>query len=342
MTDLVRDTAGRPLRNLRVSVTDRCNLRCAYCMPEEDYVWLPKDRLLHYGQLTVIVAAAVELGVRKVRLTGGEPLLRRELWRFVKQLRALDGLEEITMTSNGMLLGEQAEELFGAGLDRVTISIDTLREDRFKAATRRDGLAATLEGIAAAAKFGSAPVKLNTVLQRGVNDDEILDLLQFAREGGHELRFIEYMDVDGATRWNQEQVVSRREILEHIASECGPVTAAPKDEAAPADRFRLQDGTVFGVISSTTQPFCGTCDRARLTADGRLFTCLYATEGLPLGPGVLDGMTTEQLRLEICQRWLRRTDRGAEERLALGSERSPTAVPELRAAPHLEMHTRGG
>lgn len=336
-----RDTLGRPLRSLRVSVTDRCNLRCDYCMPEESYVWLEKGRLLSYEEVTRLVQAFTRVGVDRVRLTGGEPLLRRDLDRLVAQLAGIEGLREVTLTTNGTELAAAAGTLAAAGLARVTVSLDTLRADRFRELCRRDELEAALAG-ARAARAAGLPLKLNTVVMRGVNDDELLDLLAFARDLGAELRFIEYMDVGGATRWSEERVVPRREILAAVEGRHGAVRALPRSDAAPADRYQTADGTVFGLIASTTAPFCASCDRARLTADGRLFTCLYGREGLDLRGPLRSGEDPERLAERIAGAWGRRTDRGAEERLGVRGRKALAGPDELRGNPHLEMHTRGG
>ncbi|MFN8641902.1 MAG: radical SAM protein [Candidatus Binatia bacterium] len=245
------------------------------------------------------------------------------------------------MTTNGILLDAFATPLRDAGLGRVTVSLDTLRRDRFQQMTRQDELPRTLAGIeAAVATFPG--VKLDTVVIRGVNDDEIVDLLRFARARGAELRFIEYMDVGGATGWTASQVVSRAEILERVVDALGAVEPADKEHAAPADRFVLGDGTPFGVIASTTTPFCRDCDRARLTADGVLYTCLYATRGLDLRAPLRDGASDDQLRGLIRDTWQARIDRGAERRLGVPDRRPLIPLSTLKRNPHLEMHTRGG
>ena len=332
----LRDTLVRPLGNLRLSVTDRCNLRCAYCMPEEEYVWLRSPDVLSFEELSALVDRFMALGVRRVRLTGGEPLVRRELHVLVKLLAA-KGLDELTLTTNGVLLADQAAALRKAGLHRVTVSLDTLRPERFRALTRRDQLADVLAGIEASRFPGQ--LKLDTVVMRGVNDDELLDLVEFARAKNAELRFIEYMDVGGATRWSPAQVVPAREILSVV----GPAEPLGARGAAPAERFRLASGQIIGVIGSTTQPFCRACDRARLTADGQLFTCLYATRGLDLKHLLRAATPAAELERAIAQTWAQRADRGAEERLALREARGPMlSAAELRERPHLEMHTRGG
>ncbi len=339
--DTLQDRFGRPLGNLRLSVTDRCNLRCAYCMPEEDYRWLARADLLTFEEIARLAGVFQGLGVDKLRLTGGEPLLRRDLDRLVSQLARLPGIRDLALTTNGLLLAAQAAALCAAGLHRITVSLDTLRPERFRALTRRDGLADVLAGIRALREVGFEGTKLDAVILRGVNDDELFELLRFAEEAGAELRFIEYMDVGGATRWNPEAVVTRAEILERIAERHGPLTPLSRG-SAPAERFRAADGATFGVIASTTAPFCSACDRSRLTADGRLYTCLYANQGLDLLGPLRRGATDAELAELIAARWRGRTDRGAEERLA-EVERGPSVErARLQSDPRLEMHTRGG
>ena len=338
----IDDRYGRPLRNLRLSVTDRCNLRCHYCMPEEDYTWLPREEILHLGEMAALVDIFIELGVDKVRLTGGEPLLRRELSHLVGMLSSKPGLRDLAMTTNGVLLTEQAPALKAAGLGRVTVSLDTLRPDRFKALTRRAAHAQVLEGIAAAARAGFVGTKLDTVVIRGVNDDELGELIEFGKTIPAEVRFIEYMDVGGATRWAWNRVVSRREMLAMLERRYGRVEPIMETTSAPADRYHLPDGTSFGIISSTTGPFCGQCDRSRLTADGTWYLCLYAQRGTNLRDPYRHGASAEELKALILDGWRTRTERGAEDRLRL-RERSPLLeIADLRADPRLEMHTRGG
>jgi cyclic pyranopterin phosphate synthase len=337
-----QDRFGRPLGNLRLSVTDRCNLRCAYCMPERDYVWLPREDILHFEEIARLADVFGELGVDRVRLTGGEPLIRHDLLALVRLLAVKPWLRDLAMTTNGVLLEEHAAPLARAGLHRVTISLDTLRPDRFRELARFDELPRVLRGIAAAAGAGFAAVKLDAVVIRGVNDDEIGDLLARAREWGAEVRFIEYMDVGGATHWSRDRVVSRQEMLRAIEAVHGSVEPIVETTSAPAERFRLPDGTPFGIIASTTAPFCRACDRSRLTADGVWYLCLYAAHGLDLRKSLREGATAEELKALIASTWANRSDRGAEVRLAL-RERSPlVAITELKKDPHLEMHTRGG
>src|SRR5262245_61340347 len=278
----ILDRFHRPLRSLRVSVTDRCNLRCLYCMPEPDYAWLPKETILSFEEIAVIVDAFCDLGVDRVRLTGGEPLLRRDLTTLIASLAARPAIRDLALTTNGVLLAPQAASLRRAGLHRITVSLDTLDRQRFRDLTRFDSLAAVLEGIDAAANAGFESLKIDTVVMRGVNDHELEALIEFGRPFGAEVRFIEYMDVGGATRWSREAVVSRREILETLTRRYGTITPIVEESSAPADRFALPDGTIFGIISSTTEPFCESCDRSRLTADGVWLMCLYAHAGTDL------------------------------------------------------------
>ncbi len=337
---MIRDTFDRPLRNLRLSVTDRCNLRCQYCMPEEEYVWLPRDDMLSFEEMGQLVDVFAELGVDKVRLTGGEPLLRRDLDRLVRLLAGTPRLRDLAMTTNGVLLAEQADALRTAGLHRVTVSLDTLREDRFKALTRRDTHARVLASIEAVS--GWPGLKLDTVVMRGINDDELADLVEYAGRVSAEVRFIEYMDVGGATHWSIQRVVSRAEMLASLGARYGTIVPIQEESSAPADRFRLPDGRVFGIISSTTQPFCGSCDRSRLTADGLWYLCLYAVRGTDLRQALRAGASREDLLTLIRFTWQGRRERGAEARLAMPERRPLIQIGELKRDPHLEMHTRGG
>jgi len=335
------DRHHRPLRNLRLSVTDRCNLRCRYCMPAEDYVWLPKTKVLRFEEIVRLVDCFIDLGVDRVRITGGEPLLRSELEALVDMLARRPQLNDIALTTNGVLLADKAQALRDAGLGRVTVSLDSLDRDTFEMLTRRDDLDRVLAGIAAAKAAGFA-VKIDTVVIADVNDDQLPELLAFGREQGVEVRFIEYMDVGGATQWRAESVVSRARMLESIAESHGAITPLPRTDSAPAERFELADGTTFGVISSMTQPFCSSCDRARLTADGMWFTCLYALQGHDLGGLMRSGASDADLVAAIRDTWAARLDRGAEERATAASRRPLARRDRLRADPHLEMHTRGG
>ena len=342
MTQALRDRLGRPLGSLRVSVTDRCNMRCSYCMPETEYEWLPRAQILTFEEIARIVGVFAGLGVGKVRLTGGEPLLRHDVPTLTAMLAQNPGVRDLALTTNGLLLAKQADALKRAGLGRVTVSLDTLRPERMQALARSDRHADVLAGIAAARRAGF-PLKLNTVVMRGVNDDELVDLIEFARAHQAEVRFIEYMDVGGATGWSAEQVVSQREILERLSAHYGSTAPVPsRDVTAPAERFRLPDGVTFGVVASTTAPFCRSCDRSRLTADGTWFLCLYAARGIDLREPLRSGVSDADLAELVASTWRGRADRGAEERLGL-AERTPLyRVDGLRADPHREMHTRGG
>jgi GTP 3',8-cyclase len=336
------DRYGRPLRNLRLSVTDRCNLRCAYCMPEEHYVWLDRSKVLTFEESMRLVSVFADLGVDKVRLTGGEPLLRADLPVLVSMLASERRLGDLAMTTNGVLLAQHAAALQNAGLRRITVSLDTLDAATFRLLARRDDLKRVLDGIAAARAAGFAEIKLDTVVIKGVNDGELAGLIDYARGIAAEVRFIEYMDVGGATHWRLDRVVSRQSMLESIERQLGKITPIPRHDSAPAERFRLADGTTFGIISSVTQPFCATCDRGRLTADGMWFTCLYATTGTDLRALLRSGASDEDLRQAITKVWTARSDRGAEQRAGLRERTALTGPEHLRQNPHLEMHTRGG
>lgn len=341
MATVIFDSHRRPLRNLRLSVTDRCNLRCSYCMPEADYVWLPREDILQFEEIETLVDVFTSLGVDKVRLTGGEPLLRRDVADLVHALAARAAVKDLAMTTNGVLLAAHARSLRDAGLHRLTVSLDTLHPERFRDLTRSDELDRVLDGIGTAAPLFPG-LKIDTVVIRGTNEDELVDLLAFGRRHGAEVRFIEYMDVGGATHWSMPRVVSRREMLETLAAHYGTITPVVEDSSAPADRYRLPDGTTFGIIASTTGPFCHACDRSRLTADGLWYLCLYAAHGTDLRRPLRAGASAEQLAQLLRATWEVRSDRGAEERLA-SRDRSPLIpVERLRRDPHLEMHTRGG
>lgn len=335
------DAYQRPLRNLRISVTDRCNLRCRYCMPEAEYVWLPRRDLLTFEEISTLVDVFVDLGVDKVRLTGGEPLLRRDLPSLVAMLSAKP-LRDLAMTTNGVLLAGHVEALKKAGLNRITVSLDTLRADRSKTLSQRATHPSVLKGIASVAPAGFLDTKIDTVALNGVNDDELVDLIEFGRTVPAEVRFIEYMDVGGATSWSPELVLSRAEMLSRLSAHYGPITPLDNHDAAPADRFELPDGTTFGIVSSTTKPFCATCDRSRLTADGLWYLCLYAMEGVNLRDPLREGASRAELSALITDAWQARTDRGAVDRLAERDRMPFVPLTALKRDPHLEMHTRGG
>jgi cyclic pyranopterin phosphate synthase len=339
---ITADAFGRPLRNLRISVTDRCNLRCRYCMPEEHYVWLPRRDILTFEEIGVLVDCFTAVGVDRVRLTGGEPLLRHDLAMLVALLAGKPALRDIALTTNGVSLAEHAEALAAAGLHRLTVSLDTLRPDRFAALSRREALPQVLAGLAAAQRAGLRPLKLDTVVIRGVNADELADVIEYGKTLDAEVRFIEYMDVGGATHWSPDRVYPRDAMLADLRRRYGAIEPLREESSAPADRYRLPDGTVFGIISSTTAPFCRACDRARLTADGLWYLCLYARIGIDLRQLVRGGASRAEIAAAIAARWRARDDRGAEARLQSRSRAALLPATELRKDPHLEMHTRGG
>lgn len=341
----ITDTFGRPLGSLRLSVTDRCNLRCKYCMPEEEYTWLPRETILSFEEMYALTGFFTDLGIEKVRITGGEPLLRRDLPTLIRMLLRNPQVRDLALTTNGILLADQAQALYDAGLHRVTVSLDTLDASRFQALTRRDGHHRVLEGIEEVVRVGFRGLKLDTVAIRGYNEDELVDLIEYGKRVGAEVRFIEYMDVGGATDWSMEQVFSQAEILDLMRQRYGRVEPVNEASAAPAQRFVLPDGTTFGIIPSTTTPFCATCDRSRITADGMWYLCLYAKQGIDLRQPLRAGASPGEIRSTIRSVWQGRRDRGAEERKELerfGIREKLIEIGKLREDPHLEMHARGG
>jgi cyclic pyranopterin phosphate synthase len=341
-TAAVVDRFARPLRSLRVSVTDRCNLRCRYCMPEESYHWLPRADLLTFEEIAMVAGIFAECGVDRVRFTGGEPLLRAELPTLVRMLAEIPTIRDLALTTNGVLLDQHAEMLKAAGLNRVTVSLDTLHPSRFAQLTRRDLHARVLRGIDSLGAAGFSNTKIDSVIIRGHNDDELSALIEFGASVNAEVRFIEYMDVGGATRWSAEQVVSRADILNALTLRYGRIEPIAPVDAAPAERFQLADGRTFGIIASTTAPFCRSCDRSRLTADGMWLLCLYAQQGVDLRTVLRSPAGAGELRARIREVWSQRTDRGAEVRHATRDRGALVGIERLRREPHLEMHTRGG
>ena len=329
------DTLGRPVRDLRISVTDRCNFRCTYCMPKtvfgQDYRFMDRKELLTFEELERVVRIFAELGVEKIRLTGGEPLLRKELETLVGRLDAIDGLD-LTLTTNASLLARKAEALRAAGLDRVNVSLDSLDDATFRAMNDVDfPVTRVLEGIDAAAAAG-LPVKVNAVVKRGVNDGGVVEMARHFRGTGHSLRFIEYMDVGATNGWRLDDVVPAAEIVERIGAvfPLEPVDAAYRGEVA--QRFRYRDGAgEVGVIASVTQPFCGDCTRARISAEGKLYTCLFAVRGTDLRALLRGGASDDDLRDAIAGVWARRSDRYSE----LRTEQTSTL-------PRIEMSYIGG
>ncbi len=334
-----RDTLARPLADLRISVIDRCNFRCPYCMPAEEYAddheFLAKDERLRFEEIERIARAFVSLGVRKLRLTGGEPLLRRDLPELVRRLARIDGVADLALTTNGVLLPRFAAALKDAGLRRLTISLDTLDAATFRHLSGGRGeVDEVLAGIAAAERAGFAPLKLNCVVLRGVNDDQVLDLVARFRGSGHIVRFIEYMDVGTRNHWRREAVVPSTELKARIAARWPLRALQPNYTCEVARRYAFADGAgEIGFISSVSQPFCGDCSRARLSADGKLYTCLFARSGFDLRGPLRAGASDAELAALIAARWRQRADRYSERRA------------ELRAGGTLEkveMYTVGG
>ncbi|HEX9982498.1 MAG TPA: GTP 3',8-cyclase MoaA [Thermoanaerobaculia bacterium] len=334
----LHDAFGRPLHDLRISVTDRCNFRCTYCMPKEvfgrDFAFLRRDELLTFEEIARLVRLFVQLGTRKVRLTGGEPLLRRDLERLVGMLAEIDGLDDIAMTTNGSTLTPaKARALVDAGLRRLTVSLDSLDDAVFRAMNDVDfPVAKVLEAIDVAAEAGLAPVKVDMVVKRGMNDASIIEMARYFRGTGHILRFIEYMDVGNTNGWQMGEVVSGREIRDRIAAEWPIEPAEANYFGEVAERWRYVDGAgEIGIITSVTQPFCGTCTRARLSAAGSLYLCLFAAEGRDLRAPLRNGATDAELLAALTACWSARIDRYSEIR-----------TDATVATPKVEMSHIGG
>jgi len=343
-----QDTLGRPLRDLRVSLTDRCNMRCGYCMPREvfgeDFQFLPRSELLSFEEIARFVRVAAGLGVGKVRLTGGEPLLRRDLPRLVEMLSSVDGITDIALTTNGLLLARHASALKRAGLDRVTVSLDALEQELFRSITdSRAPLASVMRGIDAAHEAGLEPVKVNMVVRRGVNDSCVLDMAEYFRGRPEILRFIEFMDVGESNGWRLQEVLAAREILASISARW-PLRALSGDgHEGVASRWAYADGAgEIGVISSVSEPFCHGCTRARLSADGRLYTCLFASAGSDMRAVLRSGASDEELKERLQAIWTGRGDRYSELRAAADgrSRRQARSRPERRR--RIEMSYIGG
>src|SRR6266516_3810185 len=338
---LVKDMLARPLRDLRISVTDRCQFRCTYCMPREmfgrDFVFLPREQLLTFEELTRLARIFVGLGVRKLRLTGGEPLLRRDLAKLITMLARVGGVQDIALTTNGALLAGKARALAAAGLRRVTVSLDSLDDAVFMALNDAGFPAArVLEAIAAAADAGLAPVKVNMVVRRGVNEQSVLPMAAHFRCSGHVLRFIEYMDVGTTNGWRLEEVVPAAEIISLIGRQWPLEPVAPAYPGEVASRYRYRDGAgEIGVIASVTQPFCRGCTRARLSADGQLYTCLFAAAGHDLRGPLRAGASDQALRQQIKAIGARRAGRYSERRTRHTSRTQ-------RVKPKVEMSRIGG
>ena len=304
---ILQDSFGRVHNNLRVSVTDRCNLRCTYCMPE-DVTFRDRSELLTFEEIAAFVRVAATLGVDKVRLTGGEPLVRKALLKLVQMLVAIPGIRDIGLTTNGILLAEQAAQLFDAGLRRLNVSLDTLDPTRFRALTRRDGVEKVLAGLEAAKRAGFDPIKVNAVAIRGFAEHDVVPLARYCRDNGFELRFIEYMPI-GAEQWEREKVFFAHEILELLDREVGALRVANHDPSAPAQDYAYTDGGgTVGVIASVSRPFCTSCNRIRLTADGKLRNCLFALDETDVkaflrAPVIDEGAIADALRRSVWAKW---------------------------------------
>ena len=339
----LRDVWQRPLRKLRLSLTDRCNLRCRYCIAQTTPVWMPASDVLGLAEIERLVTAFTGLGVSHVHLTGGEPLLRADAEDVVSILTQSGNIDDLSMITNGVALASRAAGLRRAGLQRITVSLDTLRPERFEELTGRDVLPEVLAGLHSARAVGFRHVKVNMVVWRGVNDDELVAMVELGRSLGVEVRFIEYMAMGDAGLWSPEQVVSQDEIRERLQEHYGPIETVAGRGSAPAGRFQLPDGTRFGVIAPVTAPFCGDCDRGRLTADGRWYQCLHSPCGLDLRALLRQGASVDDIRSAVAGRWRQRQDRGAEEsREARLRQGEPTAPQESPSVAPLQMHALGG
>ncbi|MBI4527292.1 MAG: GTP 3',8-cyclase MoaA [Deltaproteobacteria bacterium] len=337
---MLRDLYKRPIKDLRISVTDRCNFRCTYCMPYDEYTWIEKAEILTFEEITRLTSLFVQLGVQKVRLTGGEPLVRKGLEKLIRQLCGIKGLNDLSLTTNASLLAEQVPALKTAGLKRINVSIDTLDPDKFRRMTKRGDLGKVLEGLFAAKQYGLHPIKINAVVERGVNDGDIIELVEFSREHGFAIRFIEYMDVGNSNNWTSEKLVPKKEIIERISARF-PLKEVGRDNGtAPSVDYEFVDGRgELGVIASVTEPFCSTCTRARLTADGKLVTCLFSSVGTDLKAILRSGASDEAIREIVSGVWQKRNDRYSAERLeALHSSTGYNPKTQKK----LEMITLGG
>jgi len=317
------DRLERPLHDLRISVTDRCNFRCTYCMPKEvfgrDFHFLPHTELLSFEEITRLAKIFISCGAEKIRITGGEPLLRRDIDTLVGMLSQLDGLKDLTLTTNGSLLARKAAALRAAGLQRISVSLDSLDDDVFQRMNDVDfPVARVLEGIDAARQAGFAPIKINVVVKRGVNEHTLVEMARYFRGSGCILRFIEYMDVGTTNGWRVDEVVSAREIFEMVNAEFPLEPLDPNYRGEVARRYRFRDGSgEIGIIASVTQPFCGDCTRARLSSDGQLFTCLFAATGHDLRALVRSGKSDDEIAQFLGGVWHRRSDRYSEIRTSL-------------------------
>ncbi len=337
---IARDTFNRPLHDLRISVIDQCNFRCNYCMPSEEYhegySFLKKDQWLTFDEITRLAKIFSTLGVSKIRVTGGEPLLRQNLPSLIERLSELSRVEDIALTTNGIFLAKCAPQLKSAGLKRLTISLDTLNDETFHRMNgNRGSVEDVLRGINAAQNAGFHSIKINAVIQKGINDGDILNLVRYFKKSGHILRFIEYMDVGNRNHWDLARVVPSKEILKHIQTEFPLRTLEPNYHGEVAERYAFEDGEgEIGFISSITQPFCRTCTRARLSTDGKFFTCLFASDGVDLRDPLRNGASDQDLLELICGVWQKREDRYSEIRLKTS--------PQEKRPRKIEMYQIGG
>jgi GTP 3',8-cyclase len=310
------DALKRPIKDLRISVTDRCNFRCSYCMPLDEYQWINKKEILTFEEIQRLATLFVGLGVEKIRLTGGEPLVRQNLDKLVGKLSSIDGLKDLCLTTNGALLAEKVAALKAAGLKRVNISLDSLDPEKFRQITKRGDLSKVLEGVFAAKAHGLSPIKLNAVIERGLNEDDVLTLVEFSRENGFGIRFIEYMDVGNSNEWTSGKLFSKREIIEKVLSRYELKEVGRSGGTAPSVDYQFVDGRGdFGVIASVTEPFCSSCTRVRLTADGKIVTCLFSGVGHDVKALLRGGASDEEITHFFASIWQRRTDRYSAERL---------------------------
>ena len=337
---MLKDTLSRPVKDLRISVTDRCNFRCSYCMPLDEYTWTEKSEILSFEEITRLVRLFATLGVTKVRLTGGEPLVRTNLPHLIEKLSRINGLEDLGLTTNGSLLEEQARSLAAAGLKRVNVSLDTLDREKFKGITRRGHLSQVLAGIFEANAQGLQPIKINAVVMRGENENDVVRLAEFSRRYGFEMRFIEYMDVGNVNNWTESKTVTKTEILKLINDRFPLESGTAGTKHGPSVNYRYLDGQgEVGVIASISEPFCSNCTRARITADGKLVTCLFSSRGHDLKRLLRDGATDTQILERIHSVWRNRTDQYSANRMGA---RQSSVLSNSISAQKLEMISLGG
>jgi GTP 3',8-cyclase len=333
------DLYKRPVHDLRISVTDRCNFRCSYCMPLDKYEWIDKKEILTFEEITRLATLFVGLGVEKIRLTGGEPLVRQNLDRLVGQLSPIQGLNDLCLTTNGALLGEKIHALKLAGLRRINVSLDSLDPDKFRQITKRGDLDKVLEGIFAAKSHGLHPIKLNAVIERGVNDEDILPLVEFSRQHGFAMRFIEYMDVGNANNWTSEKLVPKNEMIAKIHSRYPLKEVGRAQGSAPSVDYEFVDGQGdIGVIASVTEPFCSSCTRVRITADGKIVTCLFSETGHDVKALLRSGASDEEILKLLGSIWRTRADRYSLDRL----EALRSANYDPKSHKKIEMISLGG